>query len=315
MKKTLLIVLLLCFSNLAFAQDLDISLFDDTPPNLGRSSKPLDSLLLTPPPLPDIRIDLDNTKITPPQPVVAQSETTKKLPPSSEQAVSLTEKQEGTSVKDKDSIDRLIPKPYDVSQFDLNEFNLGMSSSEAFTMALRKGYRVSVTEEDVPRFYATDYAYRCRERGVIIPADIVKCIKDYACTEGTRYIRDAILKKKNETIQLFFTSNATGNVLYKIIYINKGDNSLNFMQVNVARKKLRQKEFWDAIFQKYGYPDKTDKNVLVWGDETKSYMHAYMTGSAYDAYVIMEDVSLFNEDYFEAEDIQAERPPQNRFGF
>ena len=314
MKKRFLIILLLCCTKIAWAQDLDISLFDDTPPNLGRKAAPLDSILLTPPPLPDIRIDLDNSKEPPAPPVPAQTEAPK-LPAIPSEQINLSGNV-STPTKIAPAVEtKPAPKPYDVSQFDLADFNLGMSSDEAFKRALQKGFKVSITEEDVPRFYASDYANRCRMRGVIIPADVINCVKDYACTEGTRYIRDAVLKRKNEVIQLFFTSNATGNALYKIIYINKGDNSLNFTQINTARKKLRYKEFWDAMFSKYGYPDSRDNNVLTWGNPTESYMQAYVTGSAYDAYIIMEDVSLSNDDYFEAEDIQSERPPQNRFDF
>ncbi|MBQ4471857.1 MAG: hypothetical protein II942_01240 [Alphaproteobacteria bacterium] len=313
MKKHFLIILLLCCTKLAWAQDLDISLFDDATPNLGRKAAPLDSILLTPPPLPDIRIDLDNSTEKP-LPKPEQKETVK-LPDIPTEQISLSNKTTTPTKITPVVEEKPAPKPYDVSQFDLADFNLGMSSNEAFTRALQKGFKVSITQEDVPRFYATDYANRCRMRGVIIPADIINCVKDYACTEGTRYIRDAVLKRKNEEIQLFFTSNATGNALYKIIYINKGDNSLNFTQINTARKKLRYKEFWDAMFQKYGYPDSHDNNMLTWGNPTESYMQAYIVGSAYDAYIIMEDVSLSNDDYFEAEDVQEERPPQNRFGF
>ena len=44
-------------------------------------------------------------------------------------------------------------------------------------------------------------------------------------------------------------------------------------------------------------------------------MKAFLTGSSYDAYIILEDIQLSNEDYFEAEDIENERPPRYTFTF
>ena len=296
----------------SIAQDLEISLFDDTP-NLGRSAPPLDSVLLTPPPLPEIRIGLGNE--TPAPADTQQPTNTQPLPTLPSVPISLPSGGYPEETPAKPSVEPELPPPpvYDVSTFDLADFSLGMTTQEAFQKALKMGYKVTLTQENIPLFYATDYAYKCRNKGIVIPAQVSQCVKDYACHENTRYISEATLKRKNETIQLFFTSHATDNQLYKIIYINKGDSSLNFTRVNYAKKKLRQKEFWDAIVAKYGNPD--DATNLIWGDPQKAYLKAFMTGSAYDAYIIMEDVQLSNEDYFEAEDIEAERPPKNSFLF
>ena len=88
---------------------------------------------------------------------------------------------------------------------------------------------------------------------------------------------------------------------------------MNFTQINTAKKKLRMNEFWNAVFEKYGYPE--DEKNYIWGDPQKSYMKAFLTGSAYDAYIILEDVRLSNEDYWEAADVEAERPPRHVFSF
>ena len=88
---------------------------------------------------------------------------------------------------------------------------------------------------------------------------------------------------------------------------------MNFTRINKARKELRQKEFWDAVFAKYGYPD--DDKLYIWGNPQKAYMKVYMSGSAYDGFIIMEDVKLSNDDYFAAEDVNSERLPRNTFAF
>lgn len=61
MKKLYLVAFCLFFSATTVAQDIEIPLFDDTKPNLGRDAKPLDSIVLTPSQLPAVRIPLDNT--------------------------------------------------------------------------------------------------------------------------------------------------------------------------------------------------------------------------------------------------------------
>ncbi len=297
--------MVLLFSAPVWAQDLDISLFDDTP-NIGQNANPLDSLRITPPPAPDIRIRLDNSIPispipTPPEPV---------SPPTPSIPIDLPGTESATDVPVSSATSRPLK---DASIFDVNSFDLGDTSSVVFQKAKKLGYKVLGTQENIPLFYATEYDHRCRQAGVLSPEAISKCIQDYACQEQTRYIAEAKLQRNNEYLTLYFTSHANHNELYKIVYVNKGDNSLNFTQINKMKKKQRQTEFWNAVFDKYGYPD--DEKNYIWGNPRKAYMKAYMDGSAYDAYIVLENVSLSNEDYFSAADIEEERLPRNTFAF
>ena len=312
MIKVLFLFSLLSVVPNVWAQDLDISLFDDVP-NLGRSAPPLDSLRLTPPPAPDIRIDLDNSQDRPPQQAPAETPS-QDLPPLPSTHIDLSGTSPAPVVPAPIPERQEPPRPlHNVSSFDIHGFYLGSSLSEVLHQAKQHGYRVTLTQESVPLFYATDYAHQCHEKGIIIPDKVKQCIKDYACHQKTRYISEVKLSRKNETFHLYFTSRATDNLLYKIIYTNKGDNSLNFTRINKAKKQLRQTEFWHAVFDKFGYPD--DQKLYIWGDPAKAYMKAYMTGSNYDGFIIMEDIQLSNEDYFEAQDVESERPVRNHFSF
>ena len=308
-KKILLGILILTSGSVA-AQDLDISLFDDIP-NLGYDAVPLDSLRITPPPAPDIRVNLDNSTLTPPLespvPEVSTMPTLPSIaidlpgaPPPAPETATPQEKKETRPLRD-------------TSGFDVSDFELGDTAAVVFQKAKKRGFKVLGTQERVPLYYATEYEHRCRQEGVRIPDAISKCIKDYACHEKTRYIAEATLQRQNEHLTLYFTTNTNDNLLYKIFYINKGDNSLNFTQVNKFKKQQRQNDFWNAVFDKYGYPD--DEKKYIWGDPTKAYMKAYMAGSSYDAYIILEDVRMSNEDYFAAVDTEEERPPRNKFSF
>lgn len=305
----LLCFLLLCTGTASAQEDFDIPFFDDTP-ILGRTAPPLDSVRLTPPPAPDIRIDLDNSRDQPTQPTPPPSQPLPSIP-STHIDLSGTSPAPVTVVSSSPSTP---PVPlHDVSSFDISDFSLGLPAKEIFQKAKQKGYRVTITQESVPLYYATDYDYACRRKGLVIPDQIKQCVKDLACHQKTRYISEATLTRKNEVIRLYFTSNATDNLLYKILYMNKGDNSLNFTRVNKAKKVLRQKEFWDAVFSKYGYPD--DGERYIWGDPSKAYMKVYMSGSNYDGFILMEDVQLSNEDYWEAKDVEDERSTRNTFVF
>lgn len=312
MLKQLLLGSFLFYAGFAYAQDdLDVSLFfekEEEEPLLGRSAEPLESIRVTPPPAPNLRINLSNEEPSLPPP----PEPSQPMPQIPSTHIDLS----GTTPAPIEPA--LSPKSpevplRDVSDFEIAGFNLGESASVILKQALQRGFRTTLTQERVPMFYSTTYHYQCQKMGVVTPDNLAKCIKDLACQENTRYIAEAVLTRKNETIHLYFTSNATDNMLYKIVYVNKGDASLNSTRFNVMKKKLRQTEFWNAVFDKYGYPDNEEE--YVWGDPAKGYMKASMSGSAYDGTLILEDVKLANEDYFAAADAEDERSPRNTFGF
>jgi len=318
----------LFFNQTLQAQDLDVPLFDDLPPNLGRTSTPLESLSLTPPPLPEVVIPISNPPSTVSTP--AQTETTAAAPtdaprPSAPITLPINENfqpEPTTALSSHTAPAQVIDQPtdtptpqifHDVSSFEVANLTLGMNPKEVASIMRAHNFALITTQDAIPPFYATDYAQECRDKGVRIPEKLQKCIKQYACDRNTQYVSEATFKRKNETLKLFFTSNATGNLLYKLIYLNKGDVSLNFTRINYARKKQRMMEFWNMLFDKYGNPD--DPAEYIWGNPQKAYMQVKMVGSSYDAYIIMEDVLLSSEDYFEAEDFHNELPPRHTFGF
>ena len=310
MIRLLIFWMLFMSAGAGLAQDLDISLFDDIP-NVGHDATPLDSLRITPPPAPDIRINLDTSEPTnQPSPTTPEISTTPTLPSIS---ISLPTVQKPSAEAEKPKKTTTKHVFHDVTAFDVCDFELGDSANIVFQKAKRLGFKVLGTQERIPLFYATDYEQKCRDAGIIPPDAVAKCVQDYACHEKTRYIAEASLQRKNEHLVLFFTSAANDNALYKIVYVNKGDNSLNFTEVNRMKKNQRQVEFWNAVFDKYGYPD--DEQEFIWGDPEKAYMKAYITGAAYDAYIILEDTKLSDADYFTAKGIEDDRPPRNRFSF
>ena len=74
-----------------------------------------------------------------------------------------------------------------------------------------------------------------------------------------------VLEKKvtRESFQILFSSPATGNEVYQIIYHNNGDNSLNFTRPNLAKKLNRKEAFVNAVLNLYGNPDDSEKWINV----------------------------------------------------
>jgi len=68
MKKLYLTAVLMLLASPVFAEEVDIPLFEEDTPNLGRQSKPQDNIVLTPDELPDVRVQLGSNKIKPEQP-------------------------------------------------------------------------------------------------------------------------------------------------------------------------------------------------------------------------------------------------------
>ena len=276
-------------------------------PNIGKKGIPLDKVVLTPDPLPEVSINLKDkpqiplTTVEQQRPINTRQEgivisSTNKPSPQKEQSSQFT-------------------TFHDVRQFDIEGFYLGMPPKEVIRMANQKGYKIDKTKKASPLFQTTYYDTLCREAGLHNPTAIRSCIREYAKSKNQAYVEQILLTKKatHESFQFIFTSPATGNEAYQIIYHNKGDNSLNFTHPNLVKKLSRKEAFFNAIFEMYGYPD--DKDLLVWGSPKDAYMQVSMVGSSYDATITLVDMKLSDEDYFEATDWKADNTPNYHFGF
>lgn len=298
-------------------------------PNLGRHAKPLKSLRLAP--FPDVKVDLDPSLKAPVQnkkfeeKTIQESDILKR-----ENPLSMTEKK----LSDDDYLQQLINERrlsaasgkgyyktplggrHDADGFLLASIALGMSTNEVEDILLDQGYHLSKIDETLPPALTIEYEKDCRlTRKLYVISDIKNCIFDRSKEEETRYIKNMTFERPatRETISVAFTSLATDNVAYRIFYQNKGDSSLNTSAKNMKIKTDRKNEFWHLVFSVYGLPDDSEK--LIWGNENTSFLHAKMSGSAYDAYIVLESAYLQNEDYFKWEDSLSEMKKIRTFNF
>lgn len=200
-----------------------------------------------------------------------------------------------------ESVADIFGKLHDVSAFDISGAMLGMTPEEAVDALVENGYTVTKVEHKIPLHRTSYYDTACRQSGAR-RADVIRnCIRDMADDDEVQYISSITLARPEsaEYMQVLFSSYETGNLAYKIFYENKGDNSLALTRKNLAKKIRRRDAFWKMIYDTYGYPD--DKDNLVWGDVQKAYMQARMQGSAYNAYIMMEDAALRDSDLIETD--------------
>lgn len=276
-------------------------------PNIGRKAIPLDKVVLTPDPLPEISINLKS------DPHPAEETPTPTAP--------INTRQEGIYIPPADKTEVSAPQPssfanhHDVRQFEIEGFYLGMTPKSVLQVAQQKRYQISKIKRDIPLFQTSYYDSLCRQSGIKAPEMIRACIYQQAQTNKQTYIKEIVLTKKptHESFQFLFASPATDNEAYQITYHNRGDSSLNFTRPNLAKKLNRKETFFNAVFEMYGYPD--DANELIWGVKEDAYMQVSMMGSAYDATIKLVDMHLSNEDYFAASDWKADQKPLYHFGF
>ena len=130
----------------------------------------------------------------------------------------------------------------DVKHFDIAGAMLGMSYDEIYNLffdnsglyAPRKHNSVVYTINEEWKY---NLDYECRQNNVFIPEKLEKCIYSLAKNRGLLYVSEIHLERTftGETIDVYFTSNATDNLVWKIVYSNDVD------QVEGANKKFEKR--------------------------------------------------------------------------
>ncbi len=277
-------------------------------PNIGRNAEPLKQVGVFPPPAPELVFD-----ITQSAPSVQKNIPQKNVNPRIE-AINL-QPSFNVSQNIPYSSSQGLNSATDVRGFELEGFYLGMTPDEIVQLVRENGYKILSSKKGISKFRAGYYESICKSKKLYLPADVRACINQMSQQNDTTYLSELKVSrpKTRDYMEFYFTSPATDNRLWKIFYQNKGDNSLNFSRANTQKKLERKEAFLNAVYNKFGHPDNGEK--LIWGSENDAYMQIGIYGSDYDAHIILTDVLLSDEDYFEAEDWLQENKPFTRFGF
>ena len=273
-------------------------------PNIGTKAEPLTKLTVTTPPLPEVSIDLTDPQPQPQKPVKPVNTRT-----------------QGIDILGNSSWNEVAPSAggigylSDVRGFELEGFYLGMSPEEVLALAHENNYKIVSSKDAISKFRTSYYEDICKKSGARAPEKIRECIAKISRLNDTSYLSTLKIArpKTREYIEFNFSSPATNNRVWRIHYENKGDNSLNFTAANTQKKLDRQEAFFNAVFNKFGYPD--DVKNYVWGSENDAYMKVGMYGSNYDAFITLTDAELESEDFTQAHDWLDETKPFEHFGF
>ena len=162
-----------------------------------------------------------------------------------------------------------------VSSFDIAGIMLGMSFDDVYTLFFRERGLYSPREKNsiiytIHPDWKYNLDYECRGGGTVIPAELEKCINSLARNRGLLYASELHLVRENtgETIVVYFTSNATDNRVYRVVY----NNDVNEIE-GAAEKFEKQREnkilaFWQHVLDKYGAPNSGTDH---WISSTNSY--------------------------------------------
>lgn len=162
-----------------------------------------------------------------------------------------------------------------VASFDIAGILLGMQFEDVQTLFFKnKGLYAPREKNSIIYTIHPDWKYNldyeCRTQGTVIPTELETCINSLAKSRGLLYASELHLVRENtgETVVVYFTSNATDNVVWRVVY----NNDVN-EQEGDAEKFVRQREnkilaFWQSVLDKYGAPNSGNDR---WISSTNSY--------------------------------------------
>jgi hypothetical protein len=149
-----------------------------------------------------------------------------------------------------------------VGAFDIAGIILGMSFEDVWTLFFKtKALYVPRKTNSIIYTMRKDWKYNldyeCRQRKIFIPSELEKCINTLARSRGLLYASELHLVRENtgEIITVYFTSNATDNLVWRVLY----ENDVN--EIEGANEKFEnqwQKKvltFWQDVLDKYGAPN------------------------------------------------------------
>lgn len=162
-----------------------------------------------------------------------------------------------------------------VGAFDIAGIMLGMPFEDVQTLFF-KSHGLYAPREKNGIIYTihTDWKhnldYECREQGIVVPAELENCINSLARNRGLMYASEVHLVRENtgETITVYFTSNATDNLVWRVVYNNDVNNVEGDAEKFAKQRENKILAFWQSVLDKYGAPNSgTDK----WISSTNSY--------------------------------------------
>ena len=172
--------------------------------------------------------------------------------------------------------------PVDVKYFDISGIMLGMDYDEVYNLFFNRSALYAPRKKNsvvytINKEWKYNLDYECRQNNIFIPEKLEKCIYSLAKNRGLLYVSEIHLERSftGETIDVYFTSNATDNLVWKIVYSNDVNNSEGDSEKfeNIREKKILA--FWQGVLDKYGVPNSGDDKWISSENAYDPMMQAY----------------------------------------
>ena len=159
-------------------------------------------------------------------------------------------------------------EPIAVANFDIAGIMVGMSFEDVQIAVRENGLYVPTAKNNIIYSLHQDWRdnldYECRQRKIFAPKQLENCIRSLAKNRGLLYASEMhlIRERTGETIDVYFTSNATDNTVWKIVYKNDVNEVEGDAKKFAVQRERKIMAFWQNILDKYGVPNSnTDKWV------------------------------------------------------
>lgn len=162
-----------------------------------------------------------------------------------------------------------------VATFDIAGIMLGMSFEDVHTLFFKDHGLYAPRERNsivytINPDWKYNLDYECRQQNIFAPSDLENCINSLARNRGLMYASEVHLVRGNtgETITVYFTSNATDNVVWRVEYNNDVDEVEGDAEKFENQRQKKILTFWQSVLDKYGAPNSgSDK----WITSTNAY--------------------------------------------
>lgn len=205
-----------------------------------------------------------------------------------------------TGDEEEDEIRKLlVSQRKNAAHFDISGIKLRMKPEEISKTLESQGYKRIVQNMEIPNFIKWRSEELCRQHGVIGFERLNACATRVAVENGYNFVERETYNRYStkESIDVYYTSNFTGNLAHRIYYKSSVPLSDSKASNNVYINNLKIYDFWKRIDLKYGPPDNTSE--VKWGlGGKKPYMKA-QTGYLELADPLLKDLDvarMFNED-------------------
>ena len=140
----------------------------------------------------------------------------------------------------------MLGQPFDVV------FNQFRNRQSLYQLRARNAVVFSISRD-----WKHNLDYECRQRNIFAPRQLANCVNSLARARGLLYASELHLERPatGERIVVYFTSHATGNIVWRVVYTNNVDDLPGEHERFHAQRESRIATWWSAVLDKYGEPN------------------------------------------------------------